>query len=216
VNISSQVDISAPIEQTPTEIEIALGAPTRFEEHLTQVLHYRAPDVLADELVRRGRRFANALDLGCGTGLCGLRVKPLAARLEGVDLSANMVEQATARGVYDRVVQDDIVHFLESASRPYDLVIAADVFIYVGELAKVFAGASRAMADGGLFCFSVEAAPDARDFELRSSLRYAHSRAYIERLAASNGFAVDATAGHALREDQRLAIPGLFFWLAKR
>ena len=192
------------------------GYARGFEEHLTQVLHYRAPDILVDELKRRGQRFASALDLGCGTGLCGLRLKPLVARLEGVDLSANMVEQASARGVYDRVVQDDVTHFLDSASQRYDLAIAADVFIYVGDIAAVFAGAARAMTVGGMFCFSVEVASGANDFELRPSLRYAHSRAYIERLAAANGFDIDTTAQHTLREDQRIAIPGLFIWLVKR
>ena len=187
-----------------------------FEEHLTQVLRYRAPEILADGLKQRNKRFSNALDLGCGTGLCGLLLRPLVERLEGVDLSSNMVGQATARGVYDRVVQDDVVHFLENAATPYDLVIAADVFIYVGALDAVFAAAARAMPSGGVFCFSIEAAADGEDFMLRPSLRYAHSRAYIERLAGANGFAVDASSQQPIREDQKAPVAGLFIWLVKR
>lgn len=187
-----------------------------FDEHLVEVLHYRAPQVLAEGLARGGRRFERALDLGCGTGLCGPLLRPLAAVLEGVDISATMVEQAAALGVYDEVTQSDLVAFLDATPRRYELLVAADVFIYVGALEAVFAGAARAMAPGGVFCFSVEALKDGPDLALRRSLRYAHSRPYIERLAAQHGFAVADVIEQPIRDDQREPIPGLYFWLERR
>ncbi len=191
------------------------GYAEGFEEHLVQVLKYRAPDILASELARTGRRFSDALDLGCGTGLCGPAIRPLAAKLDGVDLSGNMVERAAARGIYDSVVQDDLVEYLGRTQRRYDLVIAADVFVYVGALEAVFGGVARVLASGGVFCFSVEAAPEGADLALRPSLRYAHSRGYIEKLAEQYGFEILATAEHPIREDQRTPIAGLFAWLAR-
>ena len=186
-----------------------------FDKHLVQVLNYRAHVHLVEPLPALGRRFTAALDLGCGTGLCAPFVRPLADWLEGVDLSGNMVAQARASGLYDAVAQADVVEFLLAASRRYDLVLAADVFIYVGALEPVFAAAARAMASGGMFCFSVEEAPAGQELALQPSLRYVHSEGYIRKLAAANGFSMLQTARHAIREDQRQPIPGLFCWLQK-
>jgi predicted TPR repeat methyltransferase len=186
-----------------------------FETHL-QVLNYRAPEILVAELTRGGRRFSRALDLGCGTGLCGLLLRPLAARLDGVDLSGNMVQKAAARQVYDALAQDDVARFLGASENRYDLVLAADVFIYVGALEAVFAGVARVMETGGVFCFSVECVPDGDDYVLRPSLRYAHSRAYLRRLAGQYGFEFGPTSEQPIREDQRSPIPGLFVWLTRR
>ncbi len=187
-----------------------------FDEHLVNVLHYRAPRVLAEGLKAMQRRFVRALDLGCGTGLCAPLVRPMTQEVVGVDIAAVMVERAQASGAYDEVVQADVVDFLREASRQFDLVIAADVFIYVGALEEVFAGVAHVMPAGGVFCFSVEASPDARDLALRSSLRYAHSRAYIERLAGQHGFDITRVDEQPIREEQHKAIPGYYFWLARR
>jgi predicted TPR repeat methyltransferase len=195
------------------------GYAEGFEEHLVKVLNYHAPDVLTDGLARMGRRFSRALDLGCGTGLCGPLVRPLADELHGVDLSHSMVEQARARGVYDAVWQDDIAAHLRSTSMRYDLVLAADVFIYVGALEEVFAGVAGAMDRGGVFCFSIESTHDqdgSADFVLRPSLRYAHSAGYIRKLAEQYGFEISATQDHPIRDDQRTPIPGVFAWLIRR
>jgi predicted TPR repeat methyltransferase len=207
------VPATAPPEYVQTLFD---SYADEFETHL-QVLNYRAPEILAAELARSGRRFSHALDLGCGTGLCGLLLKPLADKLDGVDLSANMVDKARARQVYDEVAQDDLARFLGATARRYDLVLAADVFIYVGALEAVFAGAARAMQAGGVFCFSVESVPDdGPDYVLRPSLRYAHSPGYVRSLAARHGFEVARSSEHPIREDQRSPIPGLFVWLTKR
>ena len=203
----------------PAEYVQALfdGYAEGFEEHLVEVLNYRAPEILAAELARSGRKFARALDLGCGTGLCGLRLRPLVAALDGVDLSANMVERAAMRGVYDELAQAVLVSYLSTTQHRYDLVVAADVFIYVGALEKVFAGLARVLDAGGLFCFSVEAAPqDSQAPVLRPSLRYAHSLRYVRKLAGEWGFELTTTAEHPIRKDQGTPIPGLFAWLVRR
>jgi predicted TPR repeat methyltransferase len=192
------------------------GYADGFEEHLVEVLNYRAPSFLVDELRRTQRQFGCALDLGCGTGLCGTLLKLLSKTLHGVDLSRNMVERAAARGIYDSVAHADVTQYLATTQQSYDLVVAADVFVYVGALEPVFAGVARVMPSGGVFCFSVEACEEGADFALRTSLRYAHSRAYIEKLAGQYGFEVQATTGHSIREDQGIPIPGIFVWLVRR
>ncbi len=191
------------------------GYAAHFDEHLVQVLDYRVPELLVERVAGMARRFDCALDLGCGTGLCGPLLRPLAQRLEGVDLSANMVAQARARSLYDRLEQGDLTQYLAAATDRYDLVLAADVFIYVGALDAVFARVAQRMDGGGVFCFSVEVAGDDEDFALRPSLRYAHSERYLRELALRNGFELDAVVRHPIRQDQQVPIPGLLVWLKR-
>jgi predicted TPR repeat methyltransferase len=159
-----------------------------FDSHLVGQLGYQAHRQVVDRLVAAqgaDARFESALDLGCGTGLCGPLVRPMVAALTGVDLSARMLEKARALGVYDRLAHADIVEFLAASPDRFDLVLAADVFIYVGDLARVFALLERAMARG-MFCFSVETLEGGgADLRLLPSLRYAHAPPYLERLASA-------------------------------
>ena len=120
------------------------------------------------------------------------------------------------RGSYTELVHADVVDYLQSADRRYDLVLAADVFIYVGALDAVFAGVARVLAPGGLFAFSIELTDDAHDLRLLPSLRYAHSQAYVRRLAQEHGFEVRAAFPAPLREDQHRPIEGLYVYLQGR
>ncbi|MBC5765069.1 methyltransferase [Ramlibacter albus] len=187
-----------------------------FEVNLVKDLRYQAPTVLANRLAAMQRRFANALDLGCGTGLCGRMAKPMMARLEGVDISARMLEKAAETRAYDSLVHADIVEFLRTAQGPYDLVISADVFIYVGALEEVFERVAACMAPGGVFCFSVEEPAEGEPaLALRASRRYAHSQAYIRELADRNGFSLQGMQRAPIREDKHKPIAGLYFWLER-
>jgi len=180
-----------------------------FEPHLLQVLRYRAHEAVVAEAARLCTPpVASALDLGCGTGLCGTRLRPLAQRVHGVDLSPTMLDAARAHGVYDTLVQADIAAHLHDTAGRHDVVVAADVFIYLGDLAPVFAGVRRVLQPGGVFAFSVEAL-DGDGHALQTSLRYAHSEAYLRRLADAHGLVVERIAPTVLREDQRRPIAGL-------
>ena len=188
-----------------------------FDAHLVGQLHYEAHRRLVDALIAAaGGTYGSALDLGCGTGLCGPLVRPMTQRLTGVDLSVRMLERARVLGVYDRLQCADIVAFLEHTEERHDLVLAADVFIYIGDLARVFAGVRRVMASG-VFCFSIETLPagDDADFHLLPSLRYAHATDYILRLAAAHGFDPIGLVPGPVREEQRAAIDGLYVCLRR-
>ena len=137
----------------------------------------------------------------------------MAERLIGIDLAPKMIEKATARGVYDVLEAADAVDYLRRGESRYDLIVASDVLIYIGDPAPLFA-AVRAAMDGGVFCFSVEAlADDDSDFRLQPSLRYAHSEAYLQRLAAAHGFIAARRTTGAVDEDQHQPIAGLFIYL---
>jgi len=159
--------------------------------------------------------FRSALDLGCGTGLCAPYLKPLTGELTGVDLSRQMLEKARALGLYERLVHADIVSHMTQTDERHDLVTAADVFIYVGDLAPVFSALDRVLEPGGIFCFSAETAADENaDFELLPSLRYAHSERYLRELAARHGLRVARLVRSPIRDDQREPIAGMFVYLA--
>src|SRR5262249_34211053 len=152
----------------------------------------RAPELLLGAVSRvagRALRDLDVLDLGCGTGLAGEQFRPAARRLDGVDLSPKMLAQAAAKGGYDRLTAGDLVAHLGGIGDRYHLIIAADVFVYLGDLVPVFAAARRALRAGGWLAFTVEAG-DGADYHLQPVRRYAHPRGYLTRAADATGFIV--------------------------
>ena len=182
----------------------------RFDAALVETLGYRVPEDIRDALLRAGHsRFARVMDLGCGTGLMGQAIRPHAGWLEGVDLSSGMLAEARAKGLYDRLEQGDIARLAVGEAR-FDLVLAADVFIYLGALERVVAWAAASLAPGGVLAFSVELAEEGEgDVVLRPSRRYAHGRAYLERLMDSAGLAALSIAPTVIRCDRGAEIAGL-------
>ncbi|MBN9218830.1 MAG: class I SAM-dependent methyltransferase [Mesorhizobium sp.] len=180
-----------------------------FEDMLVGKLHYRLPQVL-DTAIREARpgRFRLALDLGCGTGLMGERLRPIVDRLEGVDISASMLRKARAKGVYDALTKADLQGFSHSGERP-DLVTSADVLIYIGALESIVGTVAGLLADGGLFAFSVESLAGKGDFALQPSRRYAHSDDYVRRTLLANGFSILTLEPTIIRQDRREPVEGL-------
>jgi predicted TPR repeat methyltransferase len=171
-----------------------------FDDDLVGKLRYRAPDSLLEAVVRFAPRDGlDIVDLGCGTGLVGSRFRPLARTLTGVDLSASMLEVARQRQIYDHLVCSDLTEFLRKQSANFDLALAADVLIYIGDLSAVLQGVRGALRDGGFFGFSVEASED-QDFVLNTTRRFAHSKPYLRRLAADHGFVVETIEPAVLRQ----------------
>lgn len=187
-----------------------------FDRHLVEKLAYRGPDLILETLrgicgaTGRPPRFRLALDLGCGTGLMGEAVRPYAVTLAGCDIAPRMVERARRRGCYDRLAVAELTAFLQGeAPGCADLVLAADVFIYVGDLAPVFDAAARALGDGGLFLFTVQDVAEAPlGFVLGEDMRFAHSTGHVEALVAAVGLDVVACDPAVLRHDGGRPVPG--------
>ena len=185
------------------------GYAERFDSALVDKLGYRTPQLIAERLQRdaAAAHSLDVLDLGCGTGLCGPLLRPLARRLVGVDLSDSMLAKARERAVYDELACGEIVAWLAGQGSAHDLVIAADVFVYIGDLAPVFAAVRRVLRHGGRFLFSIEAGT-LGDYELAASRRYRHASAYVERLAREHGFGVDSIEPCVLRRDAGADVAG--------
>lgn len=155
-----------------------------YDEHMLEQLGYRVPELLCDALADdlHGPPDLRVLDLGCGTGLMGSRLRPQAAQLTGVDLAQGMLNRALALACYDRLECCNVVEYLKKQHEAtQDLVVAADLFIYFADLEEVFADIKRVLQPGGIFAFTVEE-HRGEGWSVGPSGRVRHSRAYLESL----------------------------------
>jgi predicted TPR repeat methyltransferase len=200
----------APAQAAPPEFvrELFDQYAPHFDSHLGERLGYRAPQLIADAVAALALPApVELVDLGCGTGLCGPLLRPHARRLEGVDLSPAMLEQARRLALYDELVCAELVEHLGRRPGAFELAVAADVLIYFGDLAPVFAAVHRALRPQGAFVFTLEAT-EAVPFLLRPSRRFAHARAYVEATARAQGFDLRRVDSVVLRTEGRVDVGG--------
>jgi predicted TPR repeat methyltransferase len=189
----------------------------RYDTALTGQLHYRGPAILRDAVeraaseARKPLHFDSVLDLGCGTGLAGAAFRPLAGRLVGVDLAPAMIANAIEKGIYDQTQVAKIDDFLGAAAKEnarFDLVLAADVFVYVGDLAPIFAAIAAILARGGLLAFTAEThAGDG--IKILPTLRFAHGEAHIRAVLAAHGLRALHLAKTSVRSEKSVPVEGL-------
>ena len=172
----------------------------RFDHSLRDRLDYRGPEIVMARLAAAGfARAGRALDLGCGTGLMGALLRPACDWLGGCDISGGMLTEARAKGIYDRLEKRDI-GALEITDERFDLIVAADVFLYLGSLERIIAWCAGALTPGGHLAFTAERGH--QPVELRPSRRFAHSPDYLRGLLASAGFSRIEIEGCVLRRDR--------------
>jgi predicted TPR repeat methyltransferase len=185
----------------------------RFDSELTGRLGYCGPELLKNLLTaaEQDRQFACTYDLGCGTGLMGPLLREKTSRLVGVDLSAKMVEQARQRGVYDELAVAEITGWLRGQKiLSADLIVAADVLVYLGDLQPFFEAARRALSADGVLLFSLEADADPQtEYRLHDGHRYTHGAAAVQTLLTYCGFTRVSITPASTRQNQGVPVPGL-------
>ncbi|MFP5076538.1 methyltransferase domain-containing protein [Rhizobium sp. YIM 134829] len=218
----------APPAQAPSAYVARLfdDYADRFDAALVERLDYTVPQALAALVLPLvdARPIPLAVDLGCGTGLFGAEIRNAVSRLEGFDLSAGMLAKAAEKGLYDHLGQADL-SLAATASGLFeegypeeraDLVAAADVLMYLGDLEAPFALLPRLVKPGGLLAFSVEDAGADGDVVLRPSLRYAHSEAHLRRLCTRSEFDIVQIERRTIRKDGGMPIAGILFVARRR
>lgn len=209
----------APPDRAPAAYvkELFDAYAPRFDADLQGRLGYRTPALLAALLEQAGiapdgsRR---VLDLGCGTGLSGVELKPFAKRMTGLDLAPRMLAEAAKRGIYHALEEADLLAWLPRQQARFDLVAAADVLNYLGDLGPALHAIAGALAPGGVAAFSVEAGADA-PFALGDGMRYRHDPAHVAQLAAGAGLAEVARQDAVLREEKGVPVAGVLFVLRR-
>lgn len=178
-----------------------------FEETL-EGLEYQVPEYMAQvvrELYRKPIGKPSVwLDIGCGTGLCGKAVRPAVGwcRLDGVDLSPKMLEQARLKHIYDNLYCAEVVAFLNETENRYHLMTAGDVLTYFGDLSEFFESASRVLADSGLIvCTISENILNKENYFLTPSGRFVHAEDYVLTLLKTSGFSVEKMIRKPLRNE---------------
>jgi len=180
-----------------------------FDSSLVDNLEYEIPSVIAEMIIKDSEfdSLGTITDLGCGTGLFGVEINQFCAHLEGVDLSAKMLDKAKGKSIYNKLVKQDIVDYLSNASLNFDYFVSTDVFIYIGDLSDVFRLIKSRNETGGKLAFSTEDY-DGDDFFLEQSGRYSHSKKYIEGLCEKFGYELSHFETQALRKEKNQYIRG--------
>lgn len=182
-----------------------------FDSHLA-ALEYRTPDEMSSLLhVSPPVHYPVAADLGCGTGQLGAVLRDIVDTLIGVDLSAGMLAKADARGCYDELLRNDITDFLQAHPQSFDLVVAADCFIYDGDLRPVISAAARSLRPSGRLLFSLETCYDDHPsgYRLEPTGRYTHSGSWAVVVAAAAGLVDVVAAPTVLRLEQGVPVDGV-------
>jgi predicted TPR repeat methyltransferase len=182
----SALGVAPPVSASPEAYvrDLFDGYADGFEAHLVGHLQYTIPERMAALLQRHGTgRDLDVLDAGCGTGLCGAYLAEHARRLDGVDLSSRMLAHAERRGCYHRLDCAELIAHLDAHPAAWDLIVAADVVIYFGDLTPLFAAVHRALRPGGRFAFSTEHTEEG-PVVLNRTRRFAHSREHVAQAAA--------------------------------
>ncbi len=155
------------------------------------------------------------LDLGCGTGLAAEAFKDMTARRVGVDLSSKMLEKSQAKQLYDDLHLSDVVAFMRECKERFDLVVATDVLIYVGDPEPLLKAARGVLAPSGLLAFSIESETAGAPYRLNVTGRYSHDIAHILALAKAEGYEPIVQQESVIRTEAMQPVKGMLLVFKK-
>ena len=193
------------------------GYAETFDEQLIDQLQYKTPELIGDMVKKHTDESSKykILDLGCGTGLAGIYLQSISETMIGVDLSEKMIKKAQLRNIYDDLVVSGISQYFETHDYQTDIIVSADVFVYIGDIADIFNSASKSLQTNGIFVFSTEDTQEAEQFLLRDSGRFAHNENYIRNLASKNGLNLIDNEKTIIRYESNEPIHGQVYLLRK-
>jgi predicted TPR repeat methyltransferase len=90
----------------------------------------------------------------------------------------------------------------------YDLVLAADVFVYINDPAAIIAAVARVIAARGIFAFTVETHSGA-GIELLPTLRFAYGAPYLRDVVAHGGLKLLKLEKAVIRTEKAAPVQGL-------
>jgi SAM-dependent methyltransferase len=118
--------------------------------------HFRyLADCLQEETAKSGKDL-RVLDVGCGPGELAAFCKPIEkCRWIGIDLWRRQLLQAKEKGVYEYVLQGNLLDGLPFRNESIDIVICSEVLMYLPNVRYALAEFFRVMRTGGkLFVYN--------------------------------------------------------------
>lgn len=188
-----------------------------YDQSMEDNLDYATPKHLRNvlnEFLEAGKVFENGLDLGCGTGLSGEAFRDIVKTFTGVDLSPVMLTRANEKGTYSALHEMELTSFLEMSIEEYDFFIAADVFVYIGNLEPLFRQIKKHATADACFLFSTETTE--KHFTLQATGRYGHSERYIRKLAEETGFSIQSCVSANIRKEKGEWLKGSLYLLTNK
>lgn len=185
-----------------------------YDTHLQDTLHYTLPQQIGKMLHQLipSLSIKHTLDLGCGTGLSGVTLREMSEQLTGVDLSQKMLQQARAKGIYDELIESELVNFLQQSTQSFQVIVSADVLPYLGNLADLFNAITLRLEPLGLFIFNTEISLN-EPWKLQKSARFSHSANYIETLAKEHGLNILRKEAISARQQSGQDVPFFLYVL---
>ena len=185
-----------------------------FDDDL-RALDYQGPRLIGEavtaELSERAAGL-DVLDAGCGTGLCGPLLRPIARRLIGVDLSAVMIQHARELNLYDHLVEGELTDYLNDHPQDFDLIVAADTFNYFGVLEPLLTSVAYALRKDGILIYTLEqcdASASVADYRLNPHGRYSHNKDYVKRCMNERGLTISSMESATLRKERGQPVAGI-------
>lgn len=170
-----------------TEYDHSAGEYDETSAHHASI---NAFTTLLSECLEGPRRHLAVVDAACGSGLAGPTLRPWSDRLTGMDLSPAMLALAAQSGLYDALVEGDMVTAMQSAPHSADLVVCAGGTYYLRDLAPFLAAAHTCLKPGGQLFFADFPALDGMGVmeTIGGTFRYCRPAALTRSLAAAHGF----------------------------
>jgi SAM-dependent methyltransferase len=109
------------------------------------------------------------LELGCNIGLLGLEVKKRmqeSFEIKGVETSAELIKlqdlYLRSDEIYDRIIQSDLLQFLQKDQDKYDVILSLDGLSSNKDLNNIFSLISARLNTGGYFAICLKTSPEVR------------------------------------------------------
>lgn len=182
-----------------------------FEKILLNKLEYQTPQKLFSLLNVHLKRNSTVLDLGCGTGLGAEYYKPYSSFLCGMDCSHKMLDLARQKGIYDKLILQDIIEDWK-IDKQFDCIYSSDCLVYFGNLSPVMEKIKTNLAPNGILGFSVELLEiENKYMEIRlgQSGRFAHSKDYIYKVMKDYKICITDSMVCTLRKEEGKPVRGL-------
>jgi predicted TPR repeat methyltransferase len=128
-----------------------------YDNDLLGEMRYVAPKIASDLLLSHlNNGDSTILDAGCGTGIVGELIhKNGYTQIDGLDYSSDMLEIASEKDIYDKLIQGNLMERLDIEDDAYEAVISVGTFTsgHVGP--NALDELIRVAKPGGLICFTV-------------------------------------------------------------